>query len=913
MVNAQKTTGSLSGTLVDTSRIDTSSGLSQATVSLVDAKDTTKVLRTLSDNQGKFSFHGLAPDVYMLRVSYLGYQPINKFIGITQVKPNIDLGNVNMEQIYNDNGTVIINASVPASLKGDTTSYSAASYGTKPNATVEDLLGKLPGVEVDKNGVITAQGEQVTRVFVDGKRFFGNDPKLAIENLPKDIVEKIEIFDGKSDQSELSGFDDGITIKTINIVTKPSRKFGWFGRSALGAGNDEATLKDPLYTLNARVFHFDGDVKMGLVGEMNNVNVQGFTRADQNNQNGLTKTGSGNAFFGNTWNGKKAKTDFSVDYHYNNTNVKLLQNSIRQNFYSDSALNNNNLGLDTSNTLTQNHSINLNLDTKFDSTDELRIRPSISFNSSNKSTQSSTEIDSLSGGESIPKNITYADRTNHNSGHNINVSATYAHSFAKKGRRITLDMQYSNGESSNGGNNYSRMQFFGIAPDDVTNQRNETDGNNNSLSSTLTYTEPIAQNQQLELQYNNSFSTYTSNRKTFDFDSSTNDYSIPNIELTNDFKNNFSSNNAVIGYRYNNGIINFNLSGGVKFGKKEGNNLSKDYTIVDNYTNLYPTARLTYNISRTKKLIFRYEGRTNQPAIAQLQPIVDSSNVLNITSGNPNLKQNFNNHFQFRYNDVNNSGKKFFFVFLDANFIHNNIVNSITHLENGGQSTMPVNLDGSYNLHGSLDYGLPLMSPKSNFDFKTDVRNNRSASLIDSSMNFTYNTALSESIRWSTSMDKLFDINVAITPAYNIATYGDISDDDNLNYYSQSTSFDGTWYAASGWEITSSFDYTFYNGNAPGQNVSIPLWNAGIIKHLFKDNAGEISISVHDILNENKGVNFQRSENYSQQTMTNILKRYALISFTYNLHKFGVKRSKDALKDWKKRYENDKESEDEGS
>lgn len=885
-------TGSVKGRITDTS----SHSLSGATITLISAKDTTKAQRMLSNAKGEFLFKQVTPGLYDLRISYLGYELTNNFVGITSRDLDINTGDIQMHQTYNENATVVVSATIPTSLKNDTIAFSANNFGTKPNATVEDLLKKLPGVEVDNNGVITAQGEQVTRVFVDGKRFFGSDPKLAVENLPRDIVEKIEVFDGKSDQSELTGFDDGTRIKTINIVTKPSRKYGWFGRSSVAVGNDTASLKQPLYDIEARVFHFDGDLKFGVTGMLNNVN------------NGLAKAANANIFFGDSLKlmSKKVKTDFSGNYYVNNTNTNLLQNSIKQNFYSDTSLNTNSFSADTSRSLTQSHAANLNFDTKFDSLNELRIRPSISFNNSDSRSLSTTEIDSLAG-IAIPKNSTYADRSNHNSNTNVNVSATYWHGFKKKGRAITLDMQYSAGANNSNGNNFSRMSFFGNAPDSLINQRNETDGNNHSLSSTLTYTEPVGKYQMMKLQYNNSFSQYNSDRKTFNFDSTTDDYTIPNIGLTNDFKNIFSSNRAEIGYMYNHDKLNFNISGGIQFGEKEGNNVSKDYTITDNYTNFYPTAGLIYNFSRTQKLILRYDGRTNQPAISQLQPVVDSSNILNITSGNPDLKQNFTNHFQLMYNKIANGGGRSLFVFLDASFINDDIVNSITHLNNGGQFTMPVNMNGDYTLHGALNFNVPLPLPKSNFEFRTDLRNGRSASLVDSSANFTYNTNLSESIHWSTAMDKLFDIDFAFTPAYNITSYSVDDGNSNSNYYSQSTSFNGTWYTGSGWELTSGFDYTFYKGDAPGQNISIPLWSAAIIKRIFKDKSGEISLAVHDILDENKGVSFVRNENYSQQITSNILKRYALLSFTYNLHKFGVKRDSHELKSWREKYEDNKD------
>ncbi|MGF7229772.1 outer membrane beta-barrel protein [Arachidicoccus sp.] len=891
--------GTLSGVIVDT----ISHNVDKASISLINARDTSIVKNTLSDSVGNFKFSNLPLDTYILRISFQGYEILNKYVAFTNAKPALDLGDITLQQSTNELGTVTVTAVIPVTLNGDTTSYNADAFGTKPTATVEDLLKKLPGVQVDKDGKVTAQGEAVSRVFVDGKRFFGSDPKMATQNLPKDVVDKIQVFDGKSDKSEFSGFDDGTTIKTINIVTKPAMRHGWFGKTSAGIGNDNASLKDPLYTVTPRIMRFSGDMKVGLFGQLNNINVQNFTRSDQGNKNGLTKTAAAFLFFGDSF-GKKVKTDFSGHYGFNSTDLNLLKNGITQRFFTDSAKNSNTYSNDSTKTSTQNQSVDLNFTTMFDSSNQLRFRPSLSFNKSNSNDISSTQIDSLPNGVSIPKTLSNANRNSDNTSRNAGVAATYMHAFAKKGRTITLDMQYSNSNSNSIGNNFTRTQNLLLHTDTTINQRNINTTNNNSLSTTLTYTEPIGVHQQLELEYNNSFSNNTANRKTYDFDSLTNGYTSQNNTLTNYFVNKYMSNRGTLGYMYNDETINFNFSGGVQFGKMESNNLSKNYGLItNNYVNFYPTAKFTYNFSKTQKLFFRYQGRTNQPSISQLQPIIDSSNTLNITSGNPNLKQEFNNHFQLRYNNIDRTGGKSFFAFIDASFVHNNIQNAITSLSNGGQSTVPININGDYTLRGYLDFGVPLKSPKSNFDFSTNISNSRNASLIDSVKNFTYTTSFSEGIRWSTSMDKSFDINISVNPAYNISKYSITSgaNSNNTNYYSQSTSFEGTFYTNSGWQIASDFDYTFYRGNAPGQNIGIPLWNASVTKQIFKNKAGEISLSLHDILNDNKGVDFQRNGNYSSQTTTNILKRYVLLTFTYNLKQFGKKGDRNGNRSWNNR------------
>ncbi len=799
-----------------------------------------------------------------------------------------------MEQTLNDAGTVVVTAIIPMTMKGDTTEFSADAFGTKPNAVVEDLLKKLPGVEVDKNGAITAQGQQVTQVFVDGKRFFSNDPKLATQNLPSDVVDKIQVFDGKSDQSEFTGFDDGNAIKTINIVTKRNMRHGWFGKSSAGIGNDDATLKDPLYAVTARIFRFDGDEKMALVGQVNNINQQGFT-PDQSSSNGITKTISPNLNFSDVW----GKTDFSGSYRLRDTKNNTLDNQYRQNLYGNDTLQNNRV-FDTSNSSNVSHNFNFNFDTKFDSSNELRVRPSVSLTNNSSSRTSNTEIDSIYKNDTTQMSRTGALTSSKQNGYNANVSATYRHKFDKKGRTISLDMQFANSHNDGSGANQSDVFTYLNQRDSFTNQVYNTISKSTSLSSTLSYTEPINDKQLLQLEWNNSFSTNTSDRVTRNWDSVTHEATDTVAGLTNSYANKYFSNHVTLGYLYNTDRLNFNISAGVQFGSNRSDNDSKDVHISRNYVNLYPTANLEYHISKQKLLRFNYRGRTTQPSVTQLQPIVDNSNPLYITAGNPDLKQTFDNNFLLRYQGSNTEGSKSLSAVITADISSNNIVNSITRLSNGGQYSQPVNVSGFYSFSGYVNWSLPILKPASTLNFISRINNQRSVSLLQSDKNYTYTTSFSEKILWTTKVKENFDVDFYTQPGYNITSYS-ISKGNNIgNYYSQSISFDGTWYDKVGWEIASDFDYTFYAGQAQGQNVSIPLLDASVAKQIFKNHSGEIKLSVHDILNQNKGVTFTRTDNYLQQSQTNILRRYLLLTFTYNLRSFpgGSRRGSHGDRPW---------------
>ena len=873
--------GSLTGTIVDT----ISHNLTRATITLMNAADTSKKKLTLSDEHGKFSFSRLDFTTYVLRVSFLGYEVMNRYVAITKSKPNVDLGDIQLQQTVNDNGTVVVTAVVPVTLKGDTTEFNASAYGIKPNGTTEDLLKKMPGLEVDQNGNVTSNGEAVTRVFVDGKRFFGNDPKLATQNLPAEVIDKIQVFDGKSDQSEFSGFDDGSTVKTINIVTKQDKRHGWFGKSSAGGG-DELDGGNGLYDANARIAFFHGNERIMFLGQLNNINEQFFTRGDQSGNNGITKTGSAGINYANTF----GKTDFSGSYFYNNLNTTALSVTNSQKLYSDTSQNTN--SYQTSNNVRSNinNRINLNLDTKFDSSNELRIRPNINFTNTSSDNSSETQTwHQYANNTADSINRTFANTTNKNDGYTGTIGITYNHKFAKQGRTATVDVQLGGGNTNASGTNISNLYTFANQKDSITNQQYNSTNNSKSISTTLDYTEPITRHHLLKIEYNNSLSHTTSNYKTNNFDSLSNSYSIVNDLLTNQYDNNYNTNRATLSYMYVTDKASLMLSDGVQFGDNYSHNLTKNYTISQHYVNMYPSANFTYKFSNAKQLQINYQGRTTQPSMAQLQPLENNADPLNITAGNPDLKQEFTHTLLLRYRTTNRATFKSFAAYVNASYTTNNITNSIWLLPNGGDSSRPVNFGNSYNLFGYVNWSFPLS--KSILNLATRINAGRSASLVNDTANYTATATFQETIKWSTNLQKNWDVNISTTPAYNIANYkfagGGQSPNKNANYYSQSIIFDGTWYDKKGWELASTFNYTFYRGSARGANASIPLWTASVGKLFFKNHAGEIKLSMYDVLNQNKGVSFVRSSNIISQTQTNILKRYLLLTFTYNLRQFG--------------------------
>lgn len=395
----------------------------------------------------------------------------------------------------------------------------------------------------------------------------------------------------------------------------------------------------------------------------------------------------------------------------------------------------------------------------------------------------------------------------------------------------------------------------------------------------------------------------SSNRETYSFDPVSHEYNQFDSLFSNDYKNTYNSNRFTISYRLQNPKYNFNLSSGLQSGNRTSINTTKNITTEQNFLNLTPTGNFQYNFTRTKSLRLFYTGRTGQPSVSQLQPLVTTSDSINFSRGNPNLKQQFTHSIRLLYNNFDVVTQRVIMITLNASMISNDIQNSITYLptppnKKGATLTVPVNLNGTYNVSGYFNYGFPLKKPKSNLNFTSNVSYNQSQTLVNSYdanqnlisiNNFTRNTALNETVRWTTNLKNNFDMNLSSSSTYNIAR-NSMQPTLNANSFIQTVSVDVTVYTNNGWILASDFDYayTFNNNAASGYNTSVPLWNPSFAKQFMKNKAGELRLTCFDLLNQNQSVKRSVSQSGAvTDTRSNVLTRYLMLTFTYNLRKFA--------------------------
>ena len=892
-----KLKGSVKGIVIDSTD---KQSLSEATVSLTPENDTTNAEFVITDKHGAFAFKNLEPGKYSLLITFEGFRHIRKNLFINSTTKDIDLSNVYMQKASDLLQEVVVQ-SPPMRIRKDTIEYNAASFATKPNAVAEDQLKKLPGVQVDASGNITAQGEKVTRVLVNGKRFFGDDPKLATRNLPPDIVEKYEIFDDLDDQSKFSGFDNGNRVKTINIVTRRDRRQGYFGRAIAGGGSNEA------YNESVNFHRFNNNQQISFVGEGNDINKQNFTAQDVLGASGSRRgsgrgpaaaTNGGGAGVTTVWAGglnyrdSLGKGEIYGSYFYNFTHVSSSSQSLTEKFF--------NTAEDTSNTTNRNQlgyqrstsqRVSFNLEQRLDKYTSFVFRPNIALQTSKPNSGSlSSTVDQ----HNTP--ISDADGTNSstNRGFNINGSnITLRHKFKKPYRTLSVDLNGTVNVNDGNGLNNSLNHFYVLDSTQDLRQYYNDSLHSVTLSPTLSYTEPVSKNAIIEVNYNHTYTHHTTTNNTYNYDEAIHSYSSYDSLFSNSYKFESNSDRVTLNYRIQNQKFNFSMGSGIQFTSYNSLNTTKSIDVAQHYVNFTPAVNFTYSFTHMQRIRFFYSGRTGQPTASQLQPLTTTNDNISYTTGNPALKPQFTHSIRLLYNSYNPSTQNVLFATLNASTTVNDIQSQIVPNNKGGHTTTYVNLNGTYSVSGYFDYGWSLKKPKSNLNLISNIGYSQSQTLVDSVIgsssiqhDYARNTTLSETVSWTTNIKKNFDMNLSYSPNYTIAR-NSLHPQQNFNYFSQVVNTEITAYTNNGWLIATNFTYTYTDNKIPGYNASIPLISPSIAKELFKKKNGEIRLSVFDLLNENTSVSKTVSLNRVSTSRTATLQRYAMLTFTYNLNNFA--------------------------
>jgi len=879
--------------------------LNSATVSLVYAKDSSLVSFSRTNEAGAFNFKNVAPGNYLISVSYVGYVP--KWVPvITGTEKTVEMGLIYMNDV-NTMSTVTVTARrPPVVINGDSVEFNSENFKTAPNAVVEDLLKKMPGMEVDKAGGITVNGKKVTKVFVNGKEFFTGDPVMATKNLPADAVDKIQVYDRKSDQAMFTGIDDGSEETAINLKLKKDRNKSTFGKLNGGAGTPS------VFDLQGNVNVINNDEQLSAIGGANNTNRQNFSNRNiinfsgggggrpgagggvtvnfsggsgetDANAQGIADTYSIGGNYSNIFNDKK--TEFNANLSVSDVTRNNISSSFTQNLTPGNAFNR----ISNANSIAGNKQQNFGstIDHKVNDNFSFRFTPSLGFQQTTNYSEDSTQT-YLTNGNLLNSNTTVSSSASDA----VNAASTLLlrKKFAKKGRTISSTITQSFNRSNSTGNQFTEQLSYinnKLTNDSILDQQNTRKGENSSYSANLIYTEPLGKKSLLEFNTYLSKSIGSSSRRIFDRNDATDDYDLLNTRLTNEFNSEYTYSGGGMSYRSNQKKYNFSTGFSLQKAVLDGENISAKTKISQSFQDILPNATFRYNFSQTKNLNVDYRTSTNQPSITQLQPVLDQSNINRQSIGNPDLKRSYVHNLNIRFFSSKILAGKSFFSTLNASTTNNSIVNYDSVLPNRTILTRPVNVDGAYRINGSVNYGFGIKKLKSRLSFGLNAGLNNNISYANGLLNTIVTKSTGPSMSYAYIVDDVIDIN--LTARYSFSqTTNEVNPTLNTNFLTKVFGADMTNYLPLNIVLNQSFNYAINSGRAEGFNTAIPIWNASFSKFFLKNKRAEIKMSAFDLLNKNIGINRNVSQNQIVDRSYNVISQYFMLTFTYSLQKSGL-------------------------
>jgi Outer membrane protein beta-barrel family/Carboxypeptidase regulatory-like domain len=912
------------GTVIDS----TKQSLPGSTITLTsDQHDSTT---TISDLNGKFTFPSVKGNKVSVLVKSIGYQSLLRHYTLANDNTPADLGAIILKVESKMLNTVTIVGVVPITLKEDTVQYQASAYKVRENAPAEDLIKKLPGVDVDVNGNITTQGKQVTKVRINGKDFMGGDVQSATKNLPADVIENIQMIDDYGDQANLTGVKTGEPDKIMNITIRKDKNYGYFGQATVGDGEDALPQSQGIadqnrYIGSLNAFNFKGDQQIAVLGSINNTNVNTFSfgstnpgggggfgggggrgnagRGGGNNgslittQNGITDAHSLGANFRDQWG--KALSVYG-SYSFADNTVTTNSNTFQQNTSPV------NPTLQQQNSLEKdqniNHRFTWNMEYKPDTINYLKVTPTFSYAGTN--TNESEDVNFMRNGST---SSAYSSLTNGNS-HSPTYGFTALYN-RRLGHRRNLSININLNSSTNRSYQNPVYDFTAGVPTAPANQVINTFSRTNSFGTNVSYLQPVGKLSYLEFNYAFNRSVTDNNKQADTLFDDANFAFKSDSALSNLYNYTFTTNKFGLNYRFIQKKYNYTLGVGVQPGVLDGNSPVTGVETHISTFNVIPTARFVYNFSRSKAFSVNYNGSSSTPSFSQLQPVVDFSNALYPVEGNPNLKPQFTNNLSIRYNNFSFATGDVFFANLQYQKISNYVAtNTITFpskytLDKRFQNTILtqyLNADGYYTASGRLTYAKPWDNRKFTLTFNGTVTYTNNVGYLTNvdttgtqtmEKNIAKNLVLTPELRFRVDITDKIDAqiltNYAVNKTDNSVQNPLLSGSANVRTWNiglNGKNYFGDW--------TFSYDYTKATNYGYASNIQVTnpnILNLYVERRFMKDHRGTIRLSAFDLFNENTGFTSTTTASAITESHVNRLSRYYLATFTLRLQKFAGK------------------------
>ncbi|MFV0469494.1 MAG: outer membrane beta-barrel protein [Dysgonomonas sp.] len=868
----------------------------RASIRVLTAKDSTYVQGEISNNNGQFSV-SVNKGRYIIQISFLGYSDV--YLNVNAVNPTNPIGKVLLkENTVLLNEAVVIGKAVEMIVREDTVEYNADSYKTLPSAMVEDLIKKMPGAEIDETGKITVNGKEVKKILLDGKEFFSDDPKVASKNLPASMVNKVQVYDKKSDMSQMTGFDDGDEETVINLTVKPGMKQGVFGNGFAGYGSNDR------YEANGMVNYMRNSSQFSVLLGANNTNNAGFSDfastmfsgnrpsrgLNFGGNNGVTTAANGGFNFA-LETSPKLKLGGNVRYGSSDNDVQRDNSTKYFNSNTDS------IQYENKKELGQNKSDNLGaslrLEWRPDSATTVIFKPNFQYNK-NENSQSSdfaTTWNDVTDTVSFGRSSYYAK----GSGTSVSGDLEISRQLNKKGRVLSVRLTGGVSNQNSDGNNWNKTNFLeadsiGIT-DQIFNQKNK--GNN--MGGYISYVEPIGNSNFLQLNYSLKRTYSESDKKTFTRLGESGAYDIQDSSATRFLENNFINQEIGLNFRAVRKKYNYTLGFSVQPSNSRTEETRLDTAIItkNNVVNFAPVAQFNYMWSKQRNLRIDYNGTVNQPSTTQLSSARDESNPMNIVYGNPDLKPSFENRLRIRYRDFNSAQASTLMVMGNFSYVNNDIV-SITQrdITSGKRETTYTNVNGNWNGNARLIYNTPL-----NFNKKFSISTMTYGSYSETNgyVNEDENKLKSLSLSERAGVDyrsSLFDLGLKGNLSYSSSS-NSLSGQENYRFYNYGGSANTAIYLPVNLTIESDITYSTNSGYSEGYKQDELMWNASISKQLLKAKNLTVRLKFYDILKQRSNISQTVTNYYLQQSITSGIESYFMFHLVYKFQAFkgGAKAS----------------------
>lgn len=925
-------TGQIHGVILDNKDQKPISG---TTVQLISKTDSTQRRITVSDVTGKFGVTRVRPGDYTLRLSFTGYKLITRELSIG--RDSINVGSILLEEDVRVLGDVTVQGQeIRAEQKGDTLIFNAAAFKVNQDATAEDLVKKMPGITIE-NGQVRSGGEAVRRVLVDGQEFLGDDATAALRNLPAEIVGRVQVFDRQSDQASFTGFDDGNAERTINIMTKGGISSAQFGKIYAGNGTESR------YNAGGNLSWWNGQQRLSVIGLSNNMNQQNFSQQDLlgllsggaggggGGRGGATAMvmrfvgggGGGGGFggggFGDFFTGQQSGLNKTHSLALNYTNRFSQKLNVNGSYFFNQSNNNSTSAFDRnyfgellsgqmyqesslSDMQNGNHRFNGRITWTIDQKNSFIISPRLSTqnNNSQYSNDGTTTMDLLT-----QLNATQNDSESNSSALSLGGNLLYRRGFDKRGRTFSINVSNNTNNRDGESTQRSLNNFYGVGMGgaDIVqriDQISSSPSDNTTWSGSINYTEPIGTRNQFQLNYSPSWNYSDSDRYTYGLDEITLGYTRVDSILSNEFDNKNFTQRAGLSYRYNFEKINFNIGANYQTQRLISEQLfPQTFYGSSSFNSVLPDAMMTYRLRQNSQFRLQYRAFTRTPSISQLQNVIDNSNPLRLSSGNPNLGQQFSHNVNLRYNLTRVSEGQTFLLFANVTVADNYIGQSTftarrdtliadgVILRRGAQFTRPDNLGEQVSYRTFTTFGFPFKPLKSNVNMNVGANLTRTPSLINNGTFFSNNLGVNTGLNVSSTISQQLDFNFSYRINFSNVSYDQPNLADNA-YNQQTGTFQITWMPLNKFVFVIDYAFNAYNGLGEDLDQTLSVLNAAVGYKFLKRNAGELRLTGFDLFNKNTTINRQITDTYIQDNLVQALPRYFVLNFTYNLRNFNT-------------------------